>query len=141
MNKIEFRDQCVVVSQVDQIVRVKRPEICLPLEEFVKDKSTGKKVKVVVKVAPVFHVPNGGNRSPETGANMKRLGTRSGIPDLISPFNGGIAIEMKTEAGSLSRNQKTWIDFFDSCGWRVVVCLSAGAAIQELLEHFEVERR
>lgn len=33
----------------------------------------------------LLHVPNGGARSPATGARMRRLGVRPGVPDLLLP--------------------------------------------------------
>ena len=47
----------------------------------------------------IFHCPNEAKRNPKTGAELKRLGMRAGVPDLLllSPKGEyiGLAIEMK----------------------------------------------
>lgn len=92
--------------------------------------------------AYVFHVPNGGQRSAITGAQMKRLGVRRGVPDIICPrasqWTGPLAIEMKAARGRLSPEQTEWLGVLHSYGWRVETCYSAGAALLSLAEHLEM---
>lgn len=53
------------------------------------------------------HPANGGKRSKYTGALMKALGQRAGIPDLLLFIKGGrtVFIELKTDRGIISKNQ------------------------------------
>ena len=48
---------------------------------------------------PVVHIPNEGKRSTAYGARMKRIGLRSGFPDLFFPVARGgfhgLFVEMK----------------------------------------------
>ena len=57
-----------------------------------------------------FHVPNEGKRSVSYHAKMKKMGLRSGCPDIIIEYPQGrvLYIELKNENGRLSDNQKLW---------------------------------
>jgi hypothetical protein len=54
-----------------------------------------------------FHPANGEARSARTGAKLKRMGTRPGVPDLVV-IVGGIAhgLELKAHGGRQSPSQK-----------------------------------
>jgi hypothetical protein len=69
----------------------------------------------------LFHPPNGGARDGRTGARMKALGAKAGVPDLVLPIvrpvtwrngeripAGGLWIELKSQSGRLRDTQKTW---------------------------------
>jgi hypothetical protein len=94
------------------------------------------------------HVPNGGKRSgPREGAFLKRIGVKSGVPDLLifsAPLRGwqgealighvprGVAIEMKRTNGSrsdVSDNQAAWLKELAAHGWLVHVAYGASDAI------------
>lgn len=56
----------------------------------------------------LFHVPNGGIRNAQEGAKLKAQGVISGVPDLVFVWAGKTHyIEVKTQTGVLSKNQKT----------------------------------
>lgn len=57
-----------------------------------------------------FHVPNEGKRSIYLHAQMKKMGLKSGCPDIIVEYPMGkiLYIELKNEKGRLSDNQKLW---------------------------------
>ena len=56
----------------------------------------------------LFHVPNGMFSNAREGAKFKAQGVISGVPDLIFVWNGITHyIEVKTQTGYLSKNQKT----------------------------------
>jgi hypothetical protein len=55
----------------------------------------------------LFHVPNGMNIDARQGAKFKAQGVISGVPDLVFVWAGKTHyIEVKTENGYLSKNQK-----------------------------------
>lgn len=80
----------------------------------------------------VFHVPNGGARSRVTGARLKAMGVRQGVPDLMlcAPRNGfhGLAVELKAAKGRPTPEQLAWLDHLGSIGWMAVVCTGFDAA-------------
>lgn len=57
----------------------------------------------------LWHVPNGGQRSPIEANKFKAIGLVPGVADLHFFYNGKIYfIELKIESGKQSTNQKTW---------------------------------
>lgn len=75
----------------------------------------------------LFHVPNGGNRNVITAKKLKAEGVRPGVPDYFLPAAmgcyHGLAVELKrTKRGSVSEDQRDWLEYLDDAGWRVVVC-------------------
>ena len=81
-----------------------------------------------------FHVPNGGKRDAFTGAQMRALGVKPGIPDLFLPHPKGafigLIIEMKSQDGRLSEAQKRWQAVFIAQGWHYTLARSADEARQ-----------
>ena len=71
----------------------------------------------------VFAIPNGGHRHPATAVKLKAEGVLKGIPDLCVIREDGeiLWLEMKTEKGKLSPDQKTMIKAFIDRGMRVAV--------------------
>lgn len=57
-----------------------------------------------------FHVPNEGKRSIGYNLKLKRMGLKSGCPDIIIEYPEGkvLYIELKTNQGKLSNSQKLW---------------------------------
>lgn len=80
-------------------------------------------------LAWIFHTPNGGLRSALAGAQMKALGAKKGVPDLLLPVKRGIhpglAIEFKSATGSTTPEQKAWLAHFDDQKWETRVTRTA----------------
>ena len=57
-----------------------------------------------------FHVPNEGQKSIGYHLKMKKMGLKSGCPDIIIEYPEGriLYIELKNEKGRLSDSQKLW---------------------------------
>lgn len=70
-------------------------------------------------------------------------GMISGIPDLFltAQANGysGMYIEMKSQKGKLSLNQKEIIEKLKKCGYYVTICYSANEAIIELIKYLNLK--
>ena len=88
----------------------------------------------------LHHSPNGGKRDAVTGGQMKALGTKPGLPDLILPFatdcHVGLVIEMKSAIGRTTPEQDEWLEHFSKAGWDTYVCRSAEEARGAILEYF-----
>lgn len=84
----------------------------------------------------LHHSPNGGHRSKIAGAQMKALGTKPGFLDLILPVRSGnypgLVIEMKSDVGTLTKEQKEWRDHFEAQGWAFRLSRSAQDARTQL---------
>lgn len=76
----------------------------------------------------LFAVPNGGRRDAVTGAKLKAEGVVAGVSDLIllvpSKGHGALLIEMKTEKGRQTDEQKRWQELVERVGYQYVVCRS-----------------
>ena len=87
----------------------------------------------------LYHVTNEGKRSPRQGAMAKAMGLRPGVPDLHLPIGRpgyiGLWIELKTEKGRVTPNQRRWLDQMEQWGHRVEVCRSVEEA-QEVIEDY-----
>jgi hypothetical protein len=81
---------------------VKEYQLQIKLIEFLKSKKLSR--------MRYFHVPNQGIRSFKYNTLLKRMGLKSGCPDLILEFSNGriVYIELKSSKGTLSRNQRIW---------------------------------
>ena len=80
----------------------------------------------------IFAIPNGGARSPATAGRLKAEGVSSGVPDLFVPA-WGLWIEMKrAKGGSLSPEQKDWIEYLEGVGYWVIVGKGAEDAKQQI---------
>jgi len=82
----------------------------------------------------IFAIPNGGYRSRATAGRMKAEGVLSGVPDLFVPA-WGLWIEMKrTKGGSLSAEQKDWIEYLESENYYCIVGKGAEDAKTKIKE-------
>ena len=94
----------------------------------------------------LYHVPNGGLRNKATAGKMRAEGVKSGVPDLVLPVARGgyhgLYIELKRrKGGRLSDDQREWIDFLESQGYRACVCAGWEAAKTCLLAYLDGEVR
>lgn len=109
----------------------------------------------------LFAIPNGGQRSKITAANLKAEGVKRGVPDImlplpmiVEPCAGsarigtfarycGLFIEMKRPkgkgqvAGSTSPEQDDWIGYLRNAGYAVSVCFDWRSAAKELQSYYE----
>jgi len=87
----------------------------------------------------LFAIPNGGHRHITVASKMKAEGVRRGVPDymLAIPKNGkpGMFIELKSETGSLSTEQKEMRDLLVAQGYHWVCAKGSTAAINAIEEY------
>ncbi|ABD72151.1 hypothetical protein Rfer_4465 (plasmid) [Rhodoferax ferrireducens T118] len=74
----------------------------------------------------LFHCPSGGKRPRGEAGKLKGMGTKPGVPDFLLPRRhrqwAGLAIELKSDTGRLSLDQKAWLDAFEQEGYLTAVC-------------------
>lgn len=74
----------------------------------------------------LFAIPNGGKRSIGVARKMKSEGVKKGVPDLFLALPNenyhGLFIEMKSVTGSLSPDQKRYLELLRLKGYRAEVC-------------------
>lgn len=85
---------------------------------------------------PIVHIPNEGKRSLSYAARMKRMGLRSGFPDLLVPLARGgyhgLFIEMKYGKNKTTKEQKEWLERLSAEGYVCAVCYNAAEAIKTI---------
>lgn len=71
-------------------------------------------------------IPNGGFRSKRTAGQLKAEGVKRGVPDYLFPVQRGgyvgLAVELKTEIGRPSPEQREWLAELRRQGWRAEIC-------------------
>lgn len=69
----------------------------------------------------MVHVPNGGKRTKAQAGRLKAMGVKGGVLDVLLPrrYRGwpGLAIEMKSDKGRLTDDQKAWLEAFTEDGY------------------------
>ena len=91
----------------------------------------------------IYAVPNGNARSWSVGANLKLEGVKKGVSDICVPFLGtfngvayhGAYIEMKSEAGAVTPEQKKFHTFVASEGYATLVAFHFNPALDFLEEY------
>lgn len=90
----------------------------------------------------MYHVPNEGKRSKATGARMKRMGLRRGVPDICLPVARGgfhgLYIEMKAVGGRATKEQCEYLDALREEGYFVAICVGHKAAQKTILGYVEL---
>ena len=92
----------------------------------------------------LFAIPNGGLRDKRVAAKLKAEGVRAGVPDLCLPIARkgyhALYIEMKTDRGRVSIEQRAWIEVLKKNGNQAVTCYSQEDAWEALKDYLQVER-
>jgi len=92
-----------------------------------------------VKGVLYFHPPNGGTRNVIEATKLKKMGVKSGVPDILI-FNrrkdwSGLAIELKVGYNKPSENQLEFMKMLSGEGWMCVVSYSLDEVI-ELIDSY-----
>ena len=86
-----------------------------------------------------FAIPNGGKRHISTALRLKATGVKPGVPDIFLPVprhpNTGMFVEMKSEKGTVRKNQKEWHDALRTQGYKVEVCRGCDPAVKVINEY------
>lgn len=84
----------------------------------------------------LFHIPNETIGGQGWIVRNRQMGVKKGVPDLFYPVPAhgyhGLFIEMKTQTGRLSPDQKKWIQVLETFGYRCVVAHGWEEARKEL---------
>lgn len=94
------------------------------------------------ELALMLHVPNGGWRDKRTAEKLKREGVRPGFPDIFLPVprrgHHGLMVELKrVKGGSVSTDQKKWLESLNSQGYLAVVAKGYEEAKKIIVDYLE----
>lgn len=92
-----------------------------------------------------YHIPNGGYRNAKEGAKFSLIGVKPGVPDICIPHARkpyhGIYLELKRRmGGSVSKNQKEWIEKLWLEGYRCEVVKGWEEGVKAVEHYFMLER-
>lgn len=94
-----------------------------------------------------YHVPNGGQRSKKTAADLKREGVKAGVSDLVvmSGRGGwnGMYLEFKASPpnhAATAASQRTWLALADGEGYAAVLARGLDEAKQVLTWYASLPR-
>lgn len=89
----------------------------------------------------LYHIPNEGKRTAASGARLRRMGLRRGVPDLCLPAARGryhgLYIELKAVGGRATAEQKEFIEALCEQGFFAVVCVGGEAAARMIVDYLE----
>ncbi len=88
----------------------------------------------------IYAVPNGGSRHPAVAGKLKAEGVKRGISDICIPFPSakfanayepyfGAYIEMKAGKNKPTLEQKEFLEFAESAGYKTAICYSSDEAL------------
>lgn len=88
----------------------------------------------------LFHIGNERKCSPQRGRQLKMAGIKPGVPDICLPVQrgkyGALWIELKRrKGGTVSENQRAWLEKLNENGHKAVVCKGWDEARQVLEEY------
>ena len=88
-----------------------------------------------------FSIPNGGLRHPRVGRALNAEGLRAGAADLFivlaNNTHHGLFIEVKTEKGVVSKEQKEWIKELNKRGYFATYVKGFEAAQKIIDDYFK----
>ncbi len=94
-------------------------------------------------------IPNGALRNPTVARELAAQGVRSGVADVFLPLRAktaggggysGLYIELKTEKGVKSENQREFQEFVSSQGFLYLICRSAESAWEVTEKYVKLSR-
>ena len=90
----------------------------------------------------LHHLVNEGKRSYRAGYELRKQGMRAGVPDVCLPVARGqyhaLYIEMKRKkGGTVSEQQRWWIDKLNAVGNKAVVCHGFDEAKDAILAYLQ----
>lgn len=82
----------------------------------------------------IFAVANGGLRHAAVAMQMKAEGVTKGVPDLMIPSLKAFVEMKRVKGGSVSAEQKDWLNYLQSVGYEARVCKGKDEAIAFIKE-------
>ena len=95
------------------------------------------------ELALLYHTANERKCSVYQGVHLKKMGVKSGIPDLHLPVARkgyhGLYMELKSEKGRLSESQKWWLEHLAEQGYLCKVYRDPKEAFDMLIQYLGEE--
>lgn len=97
----------------------------------------------------LIHIPNGELRDKRTGAKLKKMGVRKGLPDFFLAvtlkkfalndfdYRSGLWIELKSKKGKLMIDQATYLSELSKSGYSACVAYGWEDAANYVISYFD----
>ena len=89
----------------------------------------------------LIHIPNGGYRHPLEAIKLKKMGVKPGVSDLFLAYPNriyhGLWIELKSEKGKVSAEQKHWLKLMAEVGYATAISYRIENPYDILQDYFE----
>lgn len=89
----------------------------------------------------MYHVPNEGRRSAQTGAKLKRQGMKSGVSDICLPYAScgysNLYIELKVGKNTPTKEQEAFIELINEIGGKGLIVYEADNAIKVIESYLD----
>lgn len=93
----------------------------------------------------LFHIANESVGGYGWMVRNRQMGMRKGVPDLMLPvpMKGyhGLFIELKTDSGRLSEEQRRWLNALNKFGYLAVMCRGWEQARDEIERYMEGDKK
>lgn len=93
------------------------------------------------ELSRLYHIENERQCSPQQAARRKRMGVKSGVPDLCLPVARGryhgMYIELKMPTGRVSPEQRWWLGNLNADGYCALPCYGWEQARDVLIWYLE----
>ena len=94
------------------------------------------------ELALMFHIPNESNVPVQYRVKLKKMGLKSGVPDICLPVARSgyhaLYIEMKRTKGSTTSDAQKWtIAKLNKAGNMAIICYGAEQAIENIIEYLK----
>ena len=132
MNHIESKIQMTVIEETDRLFNLRYRDFLVHRQN---------KNKTIDLIAPIYKTGEEGWKSIQAAHRSKKMGTRSGVPDLFLAVPrgslGGLYIELKLPKGKTTPNQAEWISYLVRVGYGAIVCRSVQQSIDAIIKYME----
>lgn len=124
-----------------------KPDVVVPLEHVEQARVVSwarMQARRHPELAGLFAIPNGSYKTARSAAQFKAEGLKPGVPDLMLAWpagaHNGLFLEMKrVRGGTVSKEQREWLQRLTASGYRAEVCRGADEAIRLLREYLGID--
>lgn len=92
----------------------------------------------------LYHIANERKCNSVTGGILKAMGVRKGVPDIDLPVPRGgyhgLRIELKTDIGTETKDQKWWRDKLTEQGYCAMLCRGWVEAVEKIEWYLKLRR-
>lgn len=137
--EVVYIDEDIIVQDVKPAILLLRRFFMTDIEHHIGLMSWAKTQPILSEY--LIHIPNGGYRHLKEAIKLKKMGVNAGVSDLFLAYPNshyhGLWIELKSEQGRLSSEQKAWLILMEQVGYATTISYSIEDTFDVLQSYFE----